>query len=181
MYKMENNCTIPAFPLSAPYHIPAEYYREGMRVYQKKYVLKKNYIFMAIFAVLLISFVVAACMDLKNSRAWYLSLICAAALFILWYNPRKQRRNVVEAAKMMEEESYTASCDGNVLRMKICTEDSTATESRVLLEEAYVQEFEEFYLVCQGKQMFYVLPKVALELSAPEPMIEESQDEPVVE
>ena len=36
-------------------------------------------------------------------------------------------------------------------------------ESRIPLATAYVQEFEEFYLVCDGKKMFYVLPKSALE------------------
>jgi len=98
---------------------------------------------------------------------------------MLWYNPRKQRRMVLDAVQELEFEQFTACNDGKVLRIRIQQgEDETEQipESRIPLATAYVQEFEEFYLVCDGKKMFYVLPKSALEQSA-EALPEQSAEE----
>ena len=84
-------------------------------------------------------------------------MICLAAIFMLWYNPRKQRRMVLDAVQELEFEQFTACNDGKVLRIRIQqSEDETEQipESRIPLATAYVQEFEEFYLVCDGKKMF---------------------------
>ena len=166
---MENTTTLPVFDTTAPYHIKREYYRDGFAAFQKKFVMKRNYVMMALFFILLVSFVVSAVADPSNKTAYFLMMICLAAIFMLWYNPRKQRRMVLDAVQELEFEQFTACNDGKVLRIRIQqSEDETEQipESRIPLATAYVQEFEEFYLVCDGKKMFYVLPKSALEQSA---------------
>ena len=123
--------------------------------------------------------VVSAVADPSNKTAYFLMMICLAAIFMLWYNPRKQRRMVLDAVQELEFEQFTACNDGKVLRIRIRQgEDETEQipESRIPLATAYVQEFEEFYLVCDGKKMFYVLPKSALEQSA-EALPEQSAEE----
>lgn len=166
---MENTTTLPVFDTTAPYHIKREYYRDGFAAFQKKFVMKRSYVMMALFFILLVSFVVSAVADPSNKTAYFLMMICLAAIFMLWYNPRKQRRMVLDAVQELEFEQFTACNDGKVLRIRIRQgEDETEQipESRIPLATAYVQEFEEFYLVCDGKKMFYVLPKSALEQSA---------------
>lgn len=176
---MENTTTLPVFDTTAPYHIKREYYRDGFAAFQKKFVMKRSYVMMALFFILLVSFVVSAVADPSNKTAYFLMMICLAAIFMLWYNPRKQRRMVLDAVQELEFEQFTACNDGKVLRIRIQQgEDETEQipESRISLATAYVQEFEEFYLVCDGKKMFYVLPKSALEQSA-EALPEQSAEE----
>lgn len=176
---MENTTTLPVFDTTAPYHIKREYYRDGFAAFQKKFVMKRSYVMMALFFILLVSFVVSAVADPSNKTAYFLMMICLAAIFMLWYNPRKQRRMVLDAVQELEFEQFTACNDGRVLRIRIRQgEDETEQipESRIPLATAYVQEFEEFYLVCDGKKMFYVLPKSALEQSA-EALPEQSAEE----
>lgn len=176
---MENTTTLPVFDTTAPYHIKREYYRDGFAAFQKKFVMKRSYVMMALFFILLVSFVVSAVADPSNKTAYFLMMICLAAIFMLWYNPRKQRRLVLDAVQELEFEQFTACNDGKVLRIRIRQgEDETEQipESRIPLATAYVQEFEEFYLVCDGKKMFYVLPKSALEQSA-EALPEQSAEE----
>ena len=147
--------------------------------FQKKFVMKRNYVMMALFFILLVSFVVSAVADPSNKTAYFLMMICLAAIFMLWYNPRKQRRMVLDAVQELEFEQFTACNDGRVLRIRIQQgkdETEQIPESRIPLATAYVQEFEEFYLVCDGKKMFYVLPKSALEQSA-EALPEQSAEE----
>ena len=161
---MENTTTLPVFDTTAPYHIKREYYRDGFAAFQKKFVMKRSYVMMALFFILLVSFVVSAVADPSNKTAYFLMMICLAAIFMLWYNPRKQRRMVLDAVQELEFEQFTACNDEQI------------PESRIPLATAYVQEFEEFYLVCDGKKMFYVLPKSALEQSA-EALPEQSAEE----
>ena len=126
---------------------------------------------MALFAVLFVSFVISAVNDPSNRLAYFLMVLCLAAIFMLWYNPRKQRRMVLEAVRELEGTEYTACCDGNVLRIRIRQseeESERIPESRIMLASAYVQAFDRFYLVCDGRKMFYILPKTAPETPAPQ-------------
>ena len=115
---MENTTTLPVFDITAPYHIKREYYRDGFTAFQKKFVMKRNYVMMALFFVLLVSFVVSAVADPSDKTAYFLMMICLAAIFMLWYNPRKQRRMVLDAVQEMEFEQFTACNDGKVLRIR---------------------------------------------------------------
>ena len=78
---------------------------------------------------------------------------------------------VLEAVRELEGTEYTACCDGNVLRIRIRQseeESERIPESRIMLASAYVQAFDRFYLVCDGRKMFYILPKTAPETPAPQ-------------
>ncbi|WP_298482621.1 hypothetical protein [uncultured Ruminococcus sp.] len=169
---MEETQKLPAFSRTAPYAIPLEYYRTGFTAFQKKFIMRRNYIMMAIFAVLLISFVAAGIKDPTNKMAYFLMLLCLTAIFMLWYMPRKQRRIILDTVKELEGQQYTAECDGNVLRLwtQQNEEDTEVIpESRVLLETAWIQSYEEFYLICDGKRMFYILPKAAIDTASVPP------------
>ena len=136
---MADTQTLPAFPWSAPYTIPREFYRDGFTAFQKKYVLRRSYVMMALFAVLFVSFVISAVNDPTNRLAYFLLVLCLAAIFMLWYNPRKQRRMVLEAVRELEGTEYTACCDGNVLRIRIRQseeESERIPESRIMLANA---------------------------------------------
>lgn len=163
---MEETQKLPAFGRTAPYIIPLEFYRTGFTGFQKKFVMRRNYVMMGLFAVLLLSFVAAGIQDPTNKMAYFLMLLCAAAIFMLWYNPRKQKRMVLDAVKEMEGQQYTAECDGSVLRIWTQQEEAETEvipETRLLLETAWIRDYAEFFLICDGKRMFYILPKAAIE------------------
>lgn len=162
---MEETQKLPSFAETAPYTIDLEYYREGFAAFQRKFVLRRNRVMMILFAVLLVSFVASAVVDPTNKMSYFLMMLCLAAICMLWYNPRKQKRMVLDAVRELEGEQYTATCDGKVLRIQIqqdAAETEQIPESRIVLETAWIQEFPAFYLVCDGKRMFYILPKEAL-------------------
>ena len=162
---MEKTAKLPIFETSKPYSIPLEFYREGFAIFQKRYLIKRNSIMMAVFGLLLISFFVAAVKNPSNTMCYILMMVCAAMIFLLWYNPRKMRRSIMEAVKGLEQERYEAHHDGRVLRIQILQnkdEEEIIPESRISTETADIQELEQFYLICNGKQMFYILPKAAI-------------------
>ena len=125
---MENTTTLPVFDTTAPYHIKREYYRDGFAAFQKKFVMKRNYVMMALFFILLVSFVVSAVADPSNKTAYFLMMICLAAIFMLWYNPRKQRRMVLDAVQELES---------SVSQIRL--ESTFTVQSRALLSAVAVQ------------------------------------------
>lgn len=169
---MEQTANLPVFEQTTPYGIPTEFYGEGFRLFQKRHVMRRNYVMMLLFGVLLVSFLVSAVKSPSNTMSYVLMMICAAMIFLLWYNPRKQRRSVMEAVRGLEQERYVAQHDGKVLRIHLLQEDvpeeEQIPESRLLTEQMDVQELEQFYLICDGKRMFYILPKAALVQTAEE-------------
>ncbi len=190
---MQNTEKLPAFSKAEPYTIPVESYRDGFRAFQKHFILRRNYIMMVVFLILLVSFVVSAAQDPTNKLSYILGMVCMAAIFMLWYNPHKQRSVVMDVARDMTGVLYTAECDGKVLRIQTVQEpmeeaeepepDADAEEqaapipeSRIALETAWIQAFETFYLVCDGKRMFYILPKNVMTQAAEEaPRLEQTE------
>lgn len=166
----EKTSQLPVFEETAPYTIPTEYYGDGLRLFQKLYVLRRSYIMMAIFLLLMLSFVWAAIENPSSTVAYVLMMVCAAMAFLSWYNPRRQRRSIMEAVRELEGTQYTAQYDGRVLRIRSCSdhpenaaeEPAQMPESRLLTEDMTVREMEQFYFICEGKRMFYILPKAAL-------------------
>lgn len=156
--------TLPEYDWTAPYPIDISYYRDGFRAFQQKFVMRRNYILMAFFAVLLVSFVISAVQTPDNRMQYFLMVVCLAGIFLLWYNPRKQRRMILDAVHALEGEQYTSMCDGKVLRIRTLVPEGSQEEipeTRVVLETAWVRDMEFFYLVCDGKRMFYIVPKEA--------------------
>ena len=168
---MENTANLPVFDTTAPYSIKREYYKTGFECFQKKFLLKRGRVMLVLFFILFMSFVASAVVNPSNKTAYVLMMVCLAAMFMLWYNPRKQKRMVLDAVRELEFEQFTASNDGKVLRIRICQtddEEERIPESRIVMATAYVQAFDEFYLVCDEKKMFYILPKSALASPAAE-------------
>ena len=139
---MKESISLPVFEKTKPYTIDWHYYQEGFTVFQKKYVLLRNRIMMLVFAVLLVSFIVSAATDPSNKMAYFLMMLCLAAICMLWYNPRKQKRLILDAVRELEGEQYTASCDGKVLRPKAAIAQPAETTQQEDAPEADEAESE---------------------------------------
>ena len=164
--------------LEKEYSISADTFREAYRAYQKKYVYLKNYIFMAIFLVLAADFIYAAFKDNSNYFAYILIVLCLALAFREWYNPRKIRRSLVETVKEMGDPVYKIGVGDSFVDISTVSapdgieEEDSENESDAPAEEEApeptripkddkmkVLEYDEFFLLIYGKQVFYIIPK----------------------
>ena len=99
---MEKTTALPVFDTTAPYNIKREYYKTGFECFQKKFILKRNWIMLVLFFILFVSFVASAVANPSNKTAYFLMMICLAGMFVLWYNPRKQKRMVLDAVRELD-------------------------------------------------------------------------------
>ena len=77
---MENTTTLPVFDTTAPYHIKREYYRDGFAAFQKKFVMKRNYVMMALFFIL--SGIALGVLGLLNVPVWTILFMLILPLFL---------------------------------------------------------------------------------------------------
>ncbi len=52
---------LPVFDTTAPYNIKREYYKTGFECFQKKFILKRNWIMLVLFFILFVSFCGIGC------------------------------------------------------------------------------------------------------------------------
>lgn len=166
------------FILEKNYTIPADIFREGFRAYQKKYVYPKSYLFMAIFLVLAANFVYGAVKAPDNILAYLMIVVCLALVFREWYNPRKMRMAFLDTLHEMGKQEYKISIGKDSIEFSTIehekvenfvetTEDDDTTEdfepvspSKIPIgENLNIIEYDRFFLVIDGKVMFYIVPK----------------------
>lgn len=160
-------------PETAPYHINYEMYAEAYKSYQKHFIFPKNRIMQLVLLLLAVDFGYHGAVNPDNKLAFFLLALCVAMIFMLWYNPRKIRRSVMDVIREMDKEEYTFSM--NTEKMTIRTVPAESIQDVPSEEisfqppteiyyskDIFVLEKYEFFLICRGKQVFYVLPKYAL-------------------
>ena len=156
------------------YSLAADAVREGYKAFQKKFILKKSYIFTALFLILAADFIHAAFKNPSNYLCYLLIALCLAFAFREWYNPKKSRRTIVD----------TISNSGAVYRLSVAdtyadiatvsapapvevtdAEGETVEEplpepTRIPFDSEYaIDETDSCFCLYYGKTVFYIVPK----------------------
>ncbi len=167
----ENNLCI--IPETGSYQISSEIYSSAYKVYQRIFVYPKNWIMQIILLILALDFGYHAGKDPSNTISFLLLFVCIALIAVLWYNPKKIRRNIMDVVRDMEGDEYTfALTDEKMIfrtlppeRIQDLPDEEISTVPPTELSftsDLRVIEKYEFFLICKGRQIFYVLPKSAL-------------------
>ena len=142
---------------------------DGFKVFQKRYVFKRNVIKSIGFGILGIGFLINSIFHPDQAMNFILMAVCAAAVVMIWYNNVKIRRSLMEALKMLEDDRYIFTLFSDRFRIEtIVPEEERAEED---FEEIPPQEFElddplldavekdDKFIVIVKKATIYVLPK----------------------
>ena len=167
-------------PESAPYGVPAEQMAEGYRAFQKKFLRRGFWIRLVLFC--LADFLGVAIWRFVNGRSvnsmtYVLIVLCAALLFVLWYNPKKARNSVLNAAKQLERDRYTVTFRAHDLVIRTILPPQEAPEedeaeasaqeqelppnSVLPYGELTVSEQQAYYLLFFKKECIYIISKSA--------------------
>lgn len=166
------------YRLEKEYKLPYDIFREAYREFQKKNVYPKSYLYMAIFLVIAIIYIIAAIKDPSSTLAYVLILVCLALAFREWYNPRKARKNLIEAVKELGDVTYKLAVGDSFIdisTVSIADVENLSEEpeeelsedelqlpekTRIPLDSTFsVQEYNGFFIIYSGKSVFYIVPK----------------------
>lgn len=179
------------YKLEKEYTVKPELFSEAYKAYQKKFVMKKSYIFMALFLILAADFVYAAVKAPDNRLVYLLIVVCLAFAFREWHNPRFVRRRLTDTVRDLGEPLYSIGVAEDFIEISTIKEPEYESEvtdisenaeseeneapdltdipeelnplpekTRIDINEDYQPlEYDDFFLLMQGKQMFYIIPK----------------------
>ncbi len=160
-------------PETSPYQISYDLYGSAYKCYQKRFIFPKNRILQLVLLVLAVDFAYHGAVNPDNKMAFFLLALCAALIFILWYNPRRMRRSVMDVVREMEGDEYIFSMDDEKMTFStvppeyvqdVPNDEIASNPPTEIYFDSNLSVIEkyEFFLICRGKQAFYVLPKYAL-------------------
>lgn len=156
-------------PETAPFLISYDMYKDAYKLYQKRFVYPKNRIFQLILLLLAVDFGYHGAMNPDKPMYFMLLLVCVSLILILWYNPRKIRRNIMDIIREVQNDRHIFSMDEEKMTFQVIPSDPYEEGAQIqpptpvyYTKDLRVIEKMEFFLICQGKQLFYVLPKRAL-------------------
>lgn len=168
------------YKLEKEYQISPEIFDKAYRSYQKKFVYPKNYIFMALFLILAADFVYAAVKTPENRLVYLLIVVCIALAFREWHNPKFVRKRLNETLKDMGMPVYKIGIGEGFVDISTVEEPETSDETEEEYDPADIPdeidplpektriavnsdfkllEYDEYFLLMQGKSVFYILPK----------------------
>ncbi len=168
------------YKLEKEYQITPEIFDKAYRSYQKKFVYPKSYIFMTLFLTLAGDFVYAAVKTPENRLVYLLIVVCIALAFREWHNPKFVRKRLNETLKDMGMPVYKIGVGDGFVDISTVEEPEISDEKEEEYDPADIPdeidplpektriavnsdfrllEYDEYFLIMQGKSVFYILPK----------------------
>ncbi len=168
------------YKLEKEYQITPEIFDKAYRRYQKKFVYPKSYIFMTLFLILAGDFVYAAVKTPENRLVYLLIVVCIALAFREWHNPKFVRKRLNETLKDMGMPVYKIGVGDGFVDISTVEEPEISDEKEEEYDPADIPdeidplpektriavnsdfrllEYDEYFLIMQGKSVFYILPK----------------------
>ena len=148
------------------YSIPFELFAKAFTLFQRKFVYPRCWIITAFLGAVIVFYVSAALQDPGNTLTYVLIFACLAVIFIQWYNPKKIRRQLLNAIKDLGDETYrlTVEEDGLTIGTILPEPEEPPQLADTVIpfnKQVKIVESAEFFLVYQVRAMFYVIPKQA--------------------
>lgn len=153
-------------------------------VYPKSYIYMAIF---GVLAVALLIFGIFAMHDAPKKQKYimYLAFIAAAAFSLReWFNPRKMRRSLTESVRALGEPVYKIGIGNKFVDISTVSDDLSniaeteekddgeentdipgeidplPEKTRINVDEGFqLMEYDRFFLMLAGKEMFYILPK----------------------
>lgn len=156
--------------LSFEYNVKNEEEDSAFRLFQKKYVYKKNWIKTAAFAVAAVLFFVSIYRSPNQPMNYLLAAICIAAICIIWYNTKKIRVSLINALKMIEDDRYIFTLYDNDFKIETVQNEEVDENGEVIPPipprevsfldiSLHVFDTSDKFVLVLKKDTIYVLPK----------------------
>lgn len=163
--------------LSVSYDIKNNEEEEAFIAYQKKYILKSNVLKTVAFGILAILFIYQIVNAPDNFASWLCFVVCLAVIFIVWYNPIKIRKTLMQSLKPLEDDRYIFKLYENKFSIETVIPQEEIDEAIKEGEEPTkipprvfdfsdtglsVMEKKDMFIIFLKKESIYVLPKRCL-------------------
>lgn len=163
--------------LSVTYDIKNTEEEEAFIEFQKKFILKSSILKTVAFGILAILFIYQIVKAPDNFASWLCMVVCLAVIFIVWYNPIKIRKTLMQSLKPLEDDRYIFKLYENKFSIETVISQEEIDQAIKDGEEPpnipprivslgdiglSVYEKDNLFIIFLKKESIYVLPKRCL-------------------
>lgn len=137
------------------YYFNGEEVKQGLKIFQKQTIYKKNIIYTIALFLIFIMYVVNIVKGDKGGFTIFLASICVGLIVFIWYAPLSHIKKTAEASDENELEFNMTIYDDCV---KIGEENGSFV-IHYNKEITKIFETGNLFLICAGKERIFILPK----------------------
>ena len=152
------------------YKINPDYTGFALERYFKNYVYKRNWCYTAVFAFILILYVIELIREPEAVIFWFLGGLCLALILWLWIKVKTFKSKTISAAQITKDDVYECDIFDDFMRIKIVDmvvndetgeriEDAEPTKINFKTDYVLVEEYEKMFLLFIEKEMTFIISK----------------------
>lgn len=156
--KVRQDRSIPHVEVT--YNLTAQEVDQGLRVFQRKFLFRRNLVYSIILAALFVFCIVNMALhpSSRGGLSYFSCIVCAAVIYIIWATPRHHRKKLSQAMSQIEE-PFTM----NIYPEYIFIQEQTGgCRLRYRDQHIFVEDCESQYIIGVGKERIYIVPKRCL-------------------
>ncbi len=143
------------------YNLKEEEVRQGLSIFQKKTIYKRNIIYTILLAVIFVMYVLKIISNPRDGLSYFLTILSVAVIGFIWILPFTHRKKIAETVAASKDEFVFTVCEKGL----IAGEGETATYIFYENEPVEAIECENMLIVSISKEKIFVLPRRCMEES----------------
>lgn len=147
--------------VSFRYNLEAEEVKQGLSIFQKKTIYKRNIIYTVLLAVIFVMYLVKIISNPRDGLSYFLTILSLAVIAFIWLLPATHRKKVVRTVAEEKDEFIFTVCEKGL----VAGEGETATYIFYENEPVEVIECENILIISISKEKIFVLPRRCMDES----------------
>ena len=143
------------------YNLKEEEVKEGLSIFQKKTIYKRNIIYTILLAVIFVLYVLKIIANPRDGLSYFLTILSIAVIGFIWILPFTHRKKISTTVASSKDEFVFTVCEKGL----IAGEGETATYIFYENEPVEAIECENMLIVSISKEKIFVLPRRCMEES----------------
>ncbi|WMJ21794.1 YcxB family protein [Paludicola sp. MB14-C6] len=140
------------------YSFNGEEVAEGLKIYQKQTIYKRNLIYTGILFVIFVLYVFSIAKDPSQTLSIFLATMCVVVVAYIWFLPANHIKKTAKAADETEMRFQMTIYD-NCIKIG---EDTATYILNYNKEITKIFETVKLFVICAGKERIFILPKRCL-------------------
>lgn len=143
------------------YNLKEEEVKQGLSIFQKRTIYKRNIIYTVLLAVIFVLYVCKVISNPRDGLSYFLTILSVAVIGFIWILPFTHRRKMAKTIADANDEFTFTICEKGL----IAGEGETATYIYYENEPVEVIECENMLIVSISKEKIFVLPRRCMDQS----------------
>lgn len=152
MCEVENNNQLHNFVFEVNYNLKGDEVRQGLKIFQKQTIYKKNYIYTAILVFIFLTYIISTFINPTGFNT-FMILISLTVIGFIWYVPNKHIKSISDVTYNLDDIFKAYFCEDYIL-----FGEENQTKINYFDFRLKIIETENSFLIFNSKENVFIIP-----------------------